>query len=384
MKVNLKSSFNISLISNSAKAFINFRKELIEFIKKLNFEVTCFAPDIDSESAILLRRLGAKPVVYTLSRTGINPVKELISIFSLAAAIRREKPDIIFCFQIKPAIYGSIGAFLNRNDNLFVMIEGLGYVFTDNKIKTRLLRKLIKILFRTTLKRAKKIFFLNNDDKKEFIKLKIINPERTIVLGGIGVDLEEWSYSEPDLSETSFIFVGRLLKEKGILDYLEAARMVKMKFPDVKFYVLGEIDSNPGSISRKLMDYYIEKGIVEWPGYVDVKPWLQKASVFVLPSYYREGVPRSTQEAMATGRAVITTDMPGCRETVIDGLNGFLVPPRNPRKLAKTMEIFIRNKDLIKKMGYESRKLAEQKFNVMEKNKIIIKEILENLIPKPN
>jgi len=364
----------IALITNSCLVLTLFRKDLIKRIKEMGIDIAGFAPDINYKDLKELKLLGVKPIVYRLSRVGTEPFNELLGLLSLINRLREEKPDIIFCFQIKPAIYGAIAAAINRIKDVHVMIEGLGYVFTADKITSIILRKLLIILMRISFAKAKKIFFLNVDDKNEFIRLKIINPNKSINLGGIGVDLSYWSYSEPKVSEPSFIFVGRLLKEKGIMEFLMAAKIIKTRYPYVKFYVLGKFDSNPGTIKKEDIIRFVKEGYVEWPGFVDVKPWLQKSSVFVLPSY-REGVPLSTQEAMAIGRPIITTDAPGCRDTVIHGKNGFIVPPKNVLSLVKAMEVFIKNPDLIKKMGQESRKIAELKFNADEKNKTILENI---------
>jgi len=159
-----------------------------------------------------------------------------------------------------------------------------------------------------------------------------------------------------------------MLREKGVFEFLEAARSIKARHPAVRFYILGGVDANPGAVCAADMQPWLQDGTVEWPGQVDVKPWLLQTSVFVLPSY-REGVPRSTQEAMALGRPVITTDVPGCRETVVEGVNGLLVPPRDVQALVHAMEKFIATPALIESMGVASRQLAEERFDVRQTNK---------------
>jgi len=347
---------------------------LIEELVKERFEVIGLAPDFNGILAKEFINLGAKPVHYMLSRTGTNIFEEARSIISLSTVIRREKPDIIFCFQIKPAIYGSISAAISRIKEVFIMIEGLGYVFTQDTTKNKFLRIILSFFLKASFNKAKKVFFLNHDDRDEFVRRSIIKIEKAYVLGGIGVDLAEWTYVEPPVKPVSFIFVGRLLKEKGIIEFLKAAEYIKRKYPMTEFAVLGDMDGNPGCIRKEEISPYVDRGIIEWPGFVEARTWLAKSSVFVLPSY-REGLPRSTQEAMAMGRAVITTDVPGCRETVINGVNGFLIRPKDVAALAKAMERFILSPELIKKMGKESRRMAEQKFDVREKNETILKQI---------
>jgi glycosyltransferase involved in cell wall biosynthesis len=175
------------------------------------------------------------------------------------------------------------------------------------------------------------------------------------------------------MKPVTFMLAARMLREKGIVEYAKAARIIKQKHPDTRFILLGSLDTNPGGLSHAEIDGWVAEGILDWPGHVhDVQDWLAQTSVYVLPSY-REGVPRSTQEAMAMARPIITTDAPGCRETVVDGTNGFLVPVRNADALAKAMERFILQPDLIEKMGQASRSMAEERFDVRKINQVILR-----------
>jgi glycosyltransferase involved in cell wall biosynthesis len=221
---------------------------------------------------------------------------------------------------------------------------------------------------------------LNKDDcfdisKVLFFKLK---RKKIHILGGIGVCLNMFRFKKPVVNQVRFIFIGRLLKEKGIFEFLDSAKKLKAKYKDkVKFIVLGGLDKdNPGSVSKDVLTKYMDDGIVEYPGLVEnVKEWIEDSSIFVLPSY-REGFPRSTQEAMAIGRAVITTDTPGCRDTVVEGQNGFLVEPNNVMALIEKMEFFIENPEQIEKMGKKSREIAENDFNIDLKDRQLIDLIL--------
>ena len=251
------------------------------------------------------------------------------------------------------------------------MIEGLGFVYTENgradALKKKLLRGVVSVLYRFALQRAHSVIFLNADDIRDFESWNLVDAGKAIELGGIGVDLEEWVFAPPVTDPIQFIFIGRLLREKGVEQFVGAARQLKNKYPDVEFVVLGNVDSNPGALKLEQVNKWSTEGVIQWLGHVPVKPWLERSSVFVLPSY-REGVPRSTQEAMAMGRAVITTDVPGCRQTVDVGVNGFLVPVRAPGALAKAMTRFVENPELIAKMGFESRRIAEERFDVHKIN----------------
>ncbi|GIC05823.1 glycosyl transferase family 1 [Vibrio cholerae] len=220
---------------------------------------------------------------------------------------------------------------------------------------------------------ADKVLFLNPDDPDDLAKKSLVNREKFQVLGPIGLDLDAYPYKQITTFESiRFIFIARLLAEKGIFEYLQAARLVKKSYPNAEFIVLGGLDpDNPAALSSAQLDEVIEEGIITYPGHVtNVSEWIANAHVFVLPSF-REGVPRSTQEAMAIGRAVITTDVPGCRETVIDGVNGFVVPPFNSALLAEKMLYLIEHPEEIQRMGDESYRVATERFDVHKINPVL-------------
>jgi glycosyltransferase involved in cell wall biosynthesis len=344
---------------------------------KHGHEVLALAPDYDEAGREAVRALGAKPMDYSLSRTGLNPFRDLKDFVFLIFLLRRLKPDLLFCYAIKPVIYGTLAGWVARIPKRFAMIEGLGYAFiqTGEKEgpKRRFVRFMAQFLYRLALPRATKVFFLNQDDLKEFGSKGLVPKEKAFLLGPIGVDLEHFKPAPPVKSPVTFLFAGRLLREKGVLEFVEAARRIKSKYPNARFIVLGGLDTNPGAISRKEVEGWVKEGLIEWPGHVaDVRTYLAQASVFVLPSYYREGVPRSIQEAMAMARPIITTDAPGCRETVIPGVNGFLVPVRDVDALVSAMERFINEPELIERMGKESRRIAEERFDVHKINRVLL------------
>lgn len=374
-----KSCTSIAIIGNQAISLLNFRGPLIADMVARGYEVFALAPDYDESIRAEVRALGANPVDFSLSRTGMNPMRDVADMLRLAFLLRRLKPDITLAYAIKPVIYGTLAAWLARVPRRFAMIEGLGYVFTPPEgvqpLKRRILKGAVCILYATALKHTNRVFFLNKDDAEEFLKSHLVSSEKVFHLGGIGVDLNEWTPAPPVTKPVTFLLAARLLREKGIVEYAEAARLIRQKHPGTRFILLGGLDSNPGALSRKEIEAWVAEGILEWPGHVtDVRLWLAQASVFVLPSY-REGVPRSTQEAMAMARPVITTDAPGCRETVIDGNNGFLVPVRRADALAAAMERFIMQPYLIEKMGQASRGIAEERFDVRKINQVILREI---------
>jgi len=308
----------------------------------------------------------------------------LADTWQLSRQLKKIAPDVVLSYFVKPVIFGTAAAKLAGVPRRIGMLEGLGYVFTDLPSgvskKQALLRRVQIFLYRITLPWLNRLIFLNPDDPVDLLERYGLRARNVSVLGGIGVSLQEYAYVPPNIEQPlSFIFVGRLLAEKGIREYVAAARVVKERHPAARFIVLGGLDeANPGGLSRKELDDLIASGVVEYPGHVSsVGQWLAAASVFVLPSYYREGVPCSTQEAMAVGRAVITTDVPGCRETVVDGVNGYLVPRWNAEALARKMLCFVREPALADRMGKESRRLAEQRFDAEKVNSRLIQMLLD-------
>ncbi|MGQ9695995.1 MAG: glycosyltransferase family 4 protein [Thermodesulfobacteriota bacterium] len=375
----MKDRPRIAIISNTASSLIHFRGPLIKQLVKRGTKIYALAPDYSPKVEEEVRALGATPVSIRLNRTGMNPFQDFWNSLSLWCLLCRLRPNILLSYTIKPVIYGTLAAWLANIPRRVALIEGLGYAFTeseDKSIKKRILKFIVHYLTKTALGRAHNIVFLNPDDMAEFIELQIIKYEKAFLLGAIGVPLEEWPVSPPVLEPITFTLAARLLREKGIVEFVDAASMIKKKYPQTHFILLGGLDSNPGALKQEEIESLVKEANVEWHGHVpDIRPYLAKTSVYVLPSY-REGVPRSSQEAMAMGRPVITTDVPGCRETVIDGLNGFLIPPRDPVSLAQAMERFIHEPELIERMGRESRRLAEEPFDAAKINERFISFIL--------
>ncbi|MBC7344613.1 MAG: glycosyltransferase family 4 protein [Clostridia bacterium] len=369
----------IAILGNQAFSLVNFRGLLIRAMVEKGHKVLALAPDYDETTRERVKALGAEPIDYSLSRTGLNPLRDVLDFLRLCFLLRKLRPDVVLAYAMKPVIYGTLAAWMARVPRRFALIEGLGYSFTPagekEGLKKKIVRNIVQILCRLSLPRATKVFFLNRDDFSEFISLRIVSEEKAFLLGPIGVDLQHFNFAPPVKKPVTFLLAARLLREKGVVEFAEAARIIKRKYPETRFILLGGLDTNPGAISRAEVESWVRDGVLEWPGHVDdVRPWISQASVFVLPSY-REGVPRSIQEAMAMGRPVITTDAPGCRETVIEGVNGFLVPVRDVDALVRAMERFILEPELIERMGKESRRLAEERFDVHKINGLFLREM---------
>lgn len=353
---------------------VNFRGLLIRDLVNQGVRVYALAPDFDDLIRSQVIALGAVPVDISLQRNGMNPQRDISDAWALVRTLQRLQPDVVLAYFVKPVIYGMLAAWWVGVPRRIAMVEGLGYAFTAQTqsvlwvaLRRRALRFGLTLMYRLALSCTHKVIFLNPDDVALFIENSLVSQSKVELLGGIGVDLTELSGTPKPIEPITFLLAARLLRDKGILEYVDAARRVKSQHPAVRFILLGALDSNPGALTQSVVDGWVNEGLLEWPGHVVVKPWLVQTSVFVLPSY-REGVPRSTQEAMAMGLAVITTDVPGCRETVVDGCNGYLVPVQNAEALATAMLKFVNNPERILEMGLESRRMAVQKFDVKKIN----------------
>jgi glycosyltransferase involved in cell wall biosynthesis len=346
----------------------NFRGALIRRLVERGIRVYALAPDYDETTRDAVRALGAEPIDISLDRTGLRPARDFLDTIRLTSTLRRLKPDLVFGYFIKPVIYGTIAAWAAGVPRRHALVAGLGYVFTPDgmreTVKRRVLRATASALYAVAFRLCQRVFLQNADDREMLCRRGILPRGKAVLISGSGVDLSKFASAPPVTTPISFVLVARLLREKGIVEYVEAARRIRADHPDVKFLLVGDVDINPGGLPADIVEDWVAEGTITWPGRVDdVRAWLARSSVFVLPSY-REGKPRSTQEAMAVARPVVTTDAPGCRDTVEEGINGFKVPVRDIDALEAAMRRFVANPELIVKMGRESRRFAEQRFDV--------------------
>ncbi len=374
----------IAIIGTVSSSLFGFRSLFIQMLIREGHTVYALAMDYTLESEAKVKILGAIPIRYEIQRFGLNPFVDIKNTIKLRGVLSGLQIDVCLSYFSKPVIFGTLAARLAKVPKCVGMLEGLGHTFTvppeGAGLKTKLIKLMQEMLYKCTLPQLDRLILLNEDDKRDLIERNSINVKSVVVLGGIGLDLNEFPYVKPlDSDNVNFTFVGRLLKEKGVDYFISAAEIVKARYPQVTFTILGapEVGST-SSTSMVRLKILCQSGVIEYPGQVmNVPDWLAACSVFVLPSYYREGVPRSTQEAMAIGRAVITTDVPGCRDTVEHKRNGILIPAHDIGALVEAMSYFLENPELVTKMGLESHKMAFDKFDANKVNERLYRMIID-------
>lgn len=361
----------IVVLGNQARAMTNFWTVLLRRMVAGGHDVACLVPEPftgeDPAWEAALEGLGVRLVHYPLDRKGMHPVRDLKTLRALWDVLRRERPDVLFAYTIKPVIYGAMASALAGvppRAARHVMITGLGYMFEGDSLAKRLLLQVARLLYRVALGCAGTVYFQNDDDRALFERLSII-PGSTAVrkTKGTGVDVRHFALRKPPAGPPVFLFVGRLLEAKGLRELAEAAALVRKDHPEARFQLLGPAEKGLGAVPIEEVRTWERDGLVEYLGETkDVRPYLERASVVVLPSW-REGTPCSLMEAMSMGRAVIAADAPGSREVVRHGLNGFLTPVRDAQGLANAVKHFIMNPDYIAGMGAAGRALMEEEFD---------------------
>ena len=367
---------HILIITSYGPSLNNFRLSLIKKILSRGHRVSVVSPKDNFSNNLqkVLKNLNVNINFYKLSRTSLNLFKDLKSIFEIHKIIKNSRPNIVISYTVKPVIYTGLILKCFKKISYYPLITGLGYAFIDRKsFKHKIIKYLISKLYNEGLKRSAKIIFQNRDDKSLFYKLKIIkNKNLPVIVNGSGVDLNFYPLSNLP-SKPIFLMISRLLVDKGVREYVEAAKIVHSYFPNVTFQLAGNLDENPSAITAQELQSWIDEGNIEYLGEKkSVKSILKSCKYYVLPSY-REGMPRSVLEALSTGRPIITTDVPGCRETVIHKKNGLLVPVKDPAALANAMiSLLEESEEAIKKMALESYLLAKNKFEIGKVNKSML------------
>lgn len=362
------------LIVYNTMEYVWYRRFFLRDLLARGHEVVAVAPFDDW--TVRVAALGIRCTDLKISRWGTNPLREIATIRDIYSIMRREAPDAAILYTIKPVIYGSLAARAAGVRRIFSLVTGLGYMFVEGGRFTKIKQWAARTLYCMALSLNERVFFQNPDDRSLFIGGGVVDRSKTILVPGSGVDTKHFIPSATAPDDAHFLLVSRMMWDKGIGLYVGAARRLKKMYPEARFTLLGPLDDNPNAIPAETLQEWNDEGATDYVGPADdIRPYLAQCSVYVLPSRYREGIPRTNLEALAMGKPIITTDMPGCRETVVPNCNGFMIAPGNLDALVSAMEAFLSNPSLAAEMGEESRKLALRKFRVEAVNKFFLDAI---------
>lgn len=353
----------ILIVSPKNKTVFNFRGDLIKDMIARGHQVFVTGPNRDFMDDIL--RLGIEEFIeIPLVKDNTNFLGDLKYLKQLKVVMKRVRPDMVFSYTIKPVVYGSMAASSVGVPHIYAMVTGLGRVYASGGLKATALRMVTKFLYKRAFKVCDRVIFQNGDDIRELVEQGYLPLEKTAKVNGSGVNMQRFQASAlPDVP--TFLMVSRVIREKGVLEFCQASRMLKNDFPQARCILLGGFDTSLGALKREDIQPFIDDGSIEFPGEVkDPVSFYKDCSVFVLPSYYREGLPRTILEAMASGRAIITTDWPGCREPVEDGVNGYIVPVKDAQCVAQKMYALASNKELLKEMADASYTICQTRYEV--------------------
>jgi glycosyltransferase involved in cell wall biosynthesis len=364
----------IVLISGHSESLINFRGKLLKAFVESGNQVTVLGPSQDRSIISDLAELMVNYEYYPLKRNSFNPIGDIFSLTKIYILLKKLNPDAVLSYMIKPNIYGSYAAHLAGVPKVYSMVTGLGHPFLGSGIRFKIFNYIVRRLYQFGLKDNSAVFFQNQDDLTLFKDLGIVKKNKeTVLVNGSGVDIDHYKQTRLIKKPLVFLMISRFIKEKGVFEYIDAAKIIKERYPEVILRFVTRPDSNPSLIDISYYQKWKQSGVVEVLDYAtDVRPYMAEASVYVLPSY-REGTPRTVLEAMSMGRPVITTDTPGCRQTVNDSENGFLIPVKDVQALVQAMERFIEDPGLIDQMGPKGRDLAVEKYDVNKVNSIFMK-----------
>ncbi|UVM63017.1 glycosyltransferase family 4 protein [Pseudomonas sp. B21-010] len=353
------------MIVNDPAFFISHRLAIAEAAKEMGYETHIATMDGEAVSSITDK--GFIHHLLPLSRSGSNPFSELFSLFSVWRLLWKVKPKILHLVTIKPVIYGGIAARFAPVKGVVAAVSGLGFVFVSQGIKATLLRKVVNFFYKLALgKKNLRVIFQNPDDCAVLTGFSIVDRNKAEMIRGSGVDLNLYSFMPENMSQTPVVcFAARLLRDKGVIEFVEAVKILQLRGVAARFQIVGDVDlGNPATITPAEIATWRDEGIIELLGYrKDIGELFTNANIVTLPSY-REGLPKVLVEAAACGRAVVTTDVPGCRDAIDPNVTGLLVPVRDAMALADSLEELIQNAEVRQRMGIAGRALAERAFNI--------------------
>ena len=360
----------IAVLSSHTPSLFWFRIDMMQTFIERGHTVFALGNEPESEWQ---DKFAEKGIIYRrihVQRNGTHPIQDARSVRSIKRVLAEIRPDKIFTYQAKTVTYGTAAANKLGITEVYPLIAGLGSLFLSDGLKTRIVRRVLVAGYKNAMRRCPAVFFQNHDDLETFRRLKVIRDQKITMLRGSGVNLDRFTVQPPPDVPT-FLCISRLIRDKGVYEYLEACRRVRQTHPNVRCLLVGPFDTNPSSIKPAELQSYIDDGSIEYFGeQADVVPYIAQCSVYVLPSY-REGTPKTVLEAMACRRAVITTDVPGCRETIEHNEQGLLVPAKDVEKLAAAMVRLAESPDLVDQMAAKGRQKAEEVFDVKKVNAMI-------------
>lgn len=368
----MKKRATLVFVCGEATAPFHHRSELMKQFASRYEKCYFVSPACDSNAAKKISDAGYEHIVIECNKQSLSPMGDWRFVKELRSALKKLQPDDVFVFNMKPIMYTAVICRLLKL-RCHVLFTGLGFLFSDEwSLKKAVIRGGIARILRFGLRKAATVMFQNPDDRQTFLDHRIIDANtHAVVVNGSGISLRSFPYHQPSRQQPyTFLLAGRMIRDKGIPEFMAAAKVLKSKYgDDVRFQLLGPFDNNPNAMDPDTIMASHDQGIVEYLGKTDdVRPFLQACTVFVLPSFYMEGTPKIVLESLSTGRPIITTHSRGCRETVVPEQNGFLVDPKNTQQLQDAMEYFVQHPESIQPMGAASRKLAVEKFDVHHVN----------------
>ena len=361
---------SIVVLSSHTPSLFWFRTDMMKEFLNRGYKVYALGNEEESK---WVDKFSENGIIYQqifVKRNGMNPLQDRRSMNSIKEKLSTIKPEKIFTYQAKTVIYGTMAANSLGITEVYPLIAGMGSMFINKSLKSRIVKCVMVVLYKHAMRKCPIVFFQNHDDEQVFRDCGIIKNQKVVMIHGSGVNTEKFSVL-PLPEKPVFLCISRLIRDKGVYEYLEASRKIKSDYPEIRCLLVGPYDTNPSALKPEELESFISDGTIEYFGeQEDVRPYIEQSSVFVLPSY-REGTPKTNLEAMACGRAVITTDAPGCKETVVDGKNGFLVPIKNVDAICEKMKWFIDNPEGILTMGKNGRSMVEETFDVNKVNEAI-------------
>lgn len=363
----------VLLLSCHTPSLFWFRIDLMKAMQKEGYKVFAAGQMPEEDWRERFSAIGVNYKQIKISRNGLNPMRDLAALNDIKRLLKEITPDKVFVFQAKTVAYGCWAAASLGITEVYTLIAGLGSVYLGHGLKNKLVKFVMSALYKQAFKRSRIIFFQNEDDKRTMINDGLLNEDKIVMIHGSGVNVEKFTPTQlPGIP--TFLYIGRLIRDKGVGEYLEACQIIKAEFGDkVRCLLVGPYDSNPSALKPEELQPLIGSGVIEYFGEQgDVRPYISQCSIYVLPSY-REGTPKTVLESMAMGRAIITSNAPGCRETVVDGVNGYLTEVKDAKAIAAKMRFLIKHPKTVAEMGEKSREMACDIFDVRKVNDTILR-----------